>query len=253
MHVPLPPVRLTFEGELNDFLPPERRGRVIEKSSTRRASVKDFIESFGVPHTEVGEVVVNGTPVDFSYIVCEGDRIDVHPIGSVQGDRPRVPLRSPPPRPLRFVADANVGQLARHLRLLGLDVVYRSDIEDDEVASIASRDERVVLTRDRALLQRRIISHGCFVRAHEPRAQTREILARLDLHHELRPFSRCLRCNGQLVEVEKEAVLDQLEPKTRLFYTRFRRCPECGRVYWRGSHFERMERLCAELMEVPPA
>lgn len=237
-------VQMRFYEELNDFLPPPRRKVSFDHELTRRTSVKDLIESFGVPHTEVEVILVNGKSVDFSYIVQPGDRISVYPVFEGLDISPLLRLRDKPLRRPCFVADANLGQLARYLRLLGFDVVYRNDFHDREVARIASAEKRIVLTRDRALLQHRIITHGYFVRAVKPREQVREILARLDLYRELRPFTRCLRCNGELEDVDKQAVLPQLEPKTRKYYERFRRCKACGQAYWKGSHFDRMEKLC---------
>jgi uncharacterized protein len=237
-------VQLRFYEELNDFLPPERRKITFAHALTRRTSVKDLIESFGVPHTEVEVILINGESVDFSYIVQPGDRISVYPMFESVDVSPLIRLREKPLRDPRFVIDANLGQLARYLRLLGFDVVYRNDFTDRQVAQIAQREKRIVLTRDRALLQQKIITHGYFVRADKPREQVREILARLDLYGALRPFTRCLRCNGELETVDKEAVLHQLEPKTKKYYDRFRRCKNCGQAYWRGSHFNRMEKLC---------
>jgi len=233
-----------FYEELNDFLPPARRKVEFDHELTRRTSVKDLIESFGVPHTEVEIILVNGRSVDFSYIVQPGDRISVYPVFESLDITPLMRLREKPLRDPRFVVDANLGQLARYLRLLGFDAIYRNDYTDREVAKIADRDQRIVLTRDRALLQHKIITRGYFVRAVKPREQVREVLARLDLHGALRPFSRCLRCNGELEDVSKDVVLHQLQPRTKKYYERFRRCRSCGQAYWKGSHFKRMERLC---------
>lgn len=237
-------VQLRFYEELNDFLPPERRKTTFTHELTRRTSVKDLIESFGVPHTEVEMILANGRSVDFSYIVQAGDRISVYPTFESLDISPLIRLRDRPLRNPRFVVDANLGQLARYLRLLGFDVLYRNSFTDKEVAQIASQESRIVLTRDRALLQHKIITHGYFVRAVKPREQVREILARLDLYRALRPFTRCLRCNGELEDVDKNTVLLQLEPKTKKYYQRFRRCKVCGQAYWKGSHFKRMEKLC---------
>ncbi|MHB1141900.1 MAG: Mut7-C RNAse domain-containing protein [Sulfuricaulis sp.] len=240
----MPQVQLRFYEELNDFLPPERRKVSFTHDLSRRTSVKDLIESFGVPHTEVEVILANGRSVDFAYIVQPDDRISVYPMFEGLDISPLLRLREKPLREPHFVVDANLGQLARYLRLLGFDVVYRNDFTDREVARIASEEKRIVLTRDRALLQHRIITHGYFVRAVKPREQAREILARLDLYRELHPFTRCLRCNGELEDVDKQAVLHQLEPKTKKYYERFRRCKACGQAYWKGSHFDRMEKLC---------
>lgn len=247
----MPPVQLRFYEELNDFLPPQRRKVTFTHELTRRTSVKDLIESFGVPHTEVEMILANGQSVDFSYIVQAGDRISVYPRFESLDISPLIRLRERPLRDPRFVVDANLGQLARYLRLLGFDATYRNNFTDAEVAQIGSREKRIVLTRDRALLQHKIITHGYFVRAVKPREQVREILARLDLYRTLRPFTRCLRCNGELETVDKEAVLQQLEPKTKRYYDRFRRCKACGQAYWKGSHFNRMEKLC-DYFATPP-
>ena len=249
--MPMPPVQLRFYEELNDFLPPQRRKVTFTHELTRRTSVKDLIESFGVPHTEVEMILANGQSVDFSYIVQTGDRISVYPKFESLDVSPLIRLREKPLRDPRFVVDANLGQLARYLRLLGFDATYCNNFADAEVAQIGSREKRIVLTRDRALLQHKIITHGYFVRAVKPREQVREILARLDLYRTLRPFTRCLRCNGELETVDKEAVLQQLEPKTKRYYDRFRKCKACGQAYWKGSHFNRMEKLC-DYFATPP-
>jgi uncharacterized protein len=237
-------VQLRFYEELNDFLPPERRKTTFAHELTRRTSVKDLIESVGVPHTEIELIMVNGQSVDFSHIVRPGDRIRVYPTFESLDITPLIRLRDKPLRDPRFVIDTNLGQLARYLRLLGFDVLYRNDFADREVAQIAQQKRRIVLTRDRALLRHKIITHGYFVRSDKPREQVKEVLARLQLHSALRPYSRCLRCNGQLEDVDKAVVLEQLEAKTCEYYERFRRCKTCGQAYWKGSHFNRLEKLC---------
>jgi len=182
----MPAVQLRFYEELNDFLPPHRRKVTFTHALTRRTSVKDLIESFGVPHTEVELILANGRSVDFSYIVQAGDRISVYPMFESLDVSPLLRLREKPLRDPRFVVDANLGQLARYLRLLGFDATYRNSFTDAEVAQISSREKRIVLTRDRALLRHKIITHGYFVRAVKPREQVREILARLEQIRRLR-------------------------------------------------------------------
>jgi hypothetical protein len=241
-------VQLRFYEELNDFLPPALRKTTITYELTRRASVKDVIESFGVPHTEIELILANGRSVDFSYIVQAGDRISVYPMFEALDISPLIRLREKPLREPRFIIDANLGRLARYLRLLGFDTLYRNNYPDQEIARIAQQDRRIVLTRDRALLQHKSITHGYFVRSDKPREQVKEILARLDLYDHVHPFTRCLRCNGEMENVEKHAVDHQLQPRTRQYYDRFRRCTACGQAYWKGSHFEKMERLCEEFL-----
>ncbi|HFD79595.1 MAG TPA: twitching motility protein PilT [Gammaproteobacteria bacterium] len=244
--------RFRFYAELNDFLPPERRQVEFEHRFERRSSIKDMIESLGVPHPEVELILVNGRSVDFSYIVRDGDRISVYPVFERLDVSPRLRLRPEPLRDPRFVVDCNLGRLARYLRLLGFDCLYRNDYSDDDVATISQQQHRIVLTRDRRLLHRRIIDHGLFVRSDRPKEQVREVLKRLDLYRLARPLSRCTRCNGRLQRVRKARVDAQLEPKTRLYYDDFLQCEDCGQVYWAGSHHRRLGALIEELLTPPP-
>ena len=240
-------VQLRFYEELNDFLAPALRKVDIVHTHERRASVKDVIESFGVPHTEVDIILVNGQSVDFSYIVQHGDRISVYPMFESLDVSPLLRLRPAPLRSPAFVLDTNLGRLARYLRLLGFDCLYQNDYDDDTVATIADREHRTVLTRDRALLQRRIITRGYFVREVRPRLQVKEVLARFDLYRLVAPFSRCIRCNGVLQVVDKQSIEARLEPKTRKYFDSFMRCSDCGQIYWQGSHHARSLHLIEEL------
>jgi len=238
---------LRFYEELNDFLAPALRKTAIRHGFDRRASVKDMIESFGVPHTEVDIILVNGRSVDFSHIVQDGDRISVYPVFERLDVSPLVRLRPAPLRKPAFILDTNLGRLSRYLRLLGFDCLYRNDFDDATIAGIAGREQRIVLTRDRALLQRKLITRGFFVRAQRPRQQVREVLARLDLYRQVRPFSRCTRCNGPLQAADKQAIAHRLEAKTRKYFDNFRQCSVCGQIYWQGSHHEHALRLIEEL------
>ena len=243
--------RLRFYEELNDFLPPTRRKVEFTHQFDRRTSIKDMIESLGVPHPEIELILVNGRSVDFSHIVEDGDRISVYPMFESLDVRQLIRLRPAPLRKPRFVVDCNLGRLARYLRLLGLDCLYRNDFNDETVSRVSQQQRRIVLTRDRRLLHRKIISHGLFVRAIKPRDQVQEVLQRLDLYEIVRPFTRCTRCNGLLKATEKETIDHRLEPKTRRYYDRFLACQECGQVYWQGSHHRRAGELVRELLAKP--
>jgi uncharacterized protein with PIN domain len=236
-----------FYEELNDFLPPGRRKRRFSQVFTRRASVKDMIEALGVPHTEIEVILANGESVDFSYIVTNGDDISVYPMFESLDVRPLLKLRPQPLRNPRYVLDTHLGRLARYLRLLGFDCLYQNDFHDDDLARISSEHDRILLTRDRRLLRRKIITRGYCVRATNPLLQTVEILRRFDLVADIRPLGRCIRCNGRLEDVGKDRIIDRLEPRTRRYYEDFRTCRDCGQIYWRGSHFSKMTRLIAAL------
>lgn len=242
-------ISIRLHESLNDFLPAARRGRTLDHRFVGRVSVKDLIESLGVPHTEVAQILVNGSPVGFESRVQDGDRLDVF---AESPERPPSALLRPrwSGEP-RFVLDAHLGRLARYLRMLGFNTLYRNDYADADLARIAHAGPRILLTRDPGLLKRSSIAYGYFVRSSEPRAQAREILRRYALARQVIPFRRCLRCNGTLLPVGKAEVSAQLLPQTRALYERFHRCADCGQVYWEGSHHERMRQLIRELLPAP--
>jgi uncharacterized protein with PIN domain len=241
--------RFRFYEELNDFLPPPRRKKCFEHTFSRRASVKDMIESLGVPHTEVELILVNGESVDFSHIVRNGDMISVYPVFESLDIRELLKLRPEPLRRNRFVLDTHLGRLARYLRLLGFDTLYRNNFSDSELAQLSGEHHRILLTRDRILLHRSIITHGYFVRATDPLFQTAEVLRRFDLYNDINPWTRCTRCNGLLEPVAKKCIAHRLEPKTRQYYTDFSICTDCKQLYWKGSHFRKMSGLVRELSQ----
>jgi len=239
--------RFRFYEELNDFLPPERRKVEFEHEFDRRASVKDMIEAIGVPHPEIELILVNGESVSFDHIVRDGDRIAVYPMFEALDVRAALKLRDEPLRTTRFVLDTQLGTLARYLRLCGFDTLYRNDFGDAEIAGISAREHRILLTRDRDVLKRRIVTHGYFVRADDPRCQLAEVFDRFDLHDATAPFTRCARCNGLLRDVDKQAIVHRLRPLTRHYFDDFRICADCGHIYWHGSHVQQIERLLASL------
>ena len=239
--------RFRFYEELNDFLPADRKKCDFEHIFSGRNSVKDMIEALGVPHPEIDLILVNGHPVDFSYVVQDGDRISVYPVFESFDITPLVRLRPRPLRTSRFVLDTHLGKLAKYLRMLGFNTLYRNDYDDATLAALASQESRILLTRDQGLLKRRVVMRGYYVRETQPRQQLREVLSRFDLHRAMHPFRRCLSCNGLLGSVPKAEILDRLEPNTRRYFQDFWRCNDCGRIYWKGSHYQRMVRVLEEL------
>jgi uncharacterized protein len=209
-------------------------------------SVKHLIEALGVPHTEIGRILVNDCPVDTSYQVKESDLVEVYP---AQADFSDADHQNDGLGEFKFILDNHLGRLAAYLRMLGFDARYRNDFEDRQLAEIAEQDGRILLTRDRRLLMRKQVSSGYCVRKLEPQEQLKEVIKRFGLQRYARPFRRCIRCNSILEPVRKEQVLERLEPLTRQYYDEFRICPDCQQIYWKGSHFTRMERLVREVLE----
>jgi uncharacterized protein with PIN domain len=230
-------------GRLNDFLAPTRRQRTLVCTFDGRVSLKDLVEAAGVPHPEIDVVIADGEPVGFDHLVRDGERIAIYPAFS-QLDLPdasRVgPLVQAEPR---FVADAHLGRLAAYLRLLGFDTAYRNDYSDRELVEISSSEDRTLLTRDVGALKHRKVARGYYLRESQPARQLVEVLRRFDLALLASPFSRCLRCNTLLARVGKDRVEHLLPGRARERYDEFSRCPTCGRVYWKGSHYDRMQRL----------
>jgi len=232
-----------FYEELNDFLPPERRRASFAYSVAGTRSVKDAIESIGVPHTEVDLILVDGKSVGFERVLRGGERVAVYPVFELLDIAPLQHLRPLPLRDPRFVLDTHLGKLARHLRMAGFDCLYRNDYRDSELINAALAERRIILTRDRGLLKQRLVTHGYCVRETASEEQLREVMRALQLEARLRPFTRCRECNAVLREVPKAEVLARLPEKVRAAYERFQLCPGCGRIYWEGTHYARLRRL----------
>jgi len=249
MKVEQEPERASFRfyAELNDHLPPEQQYKTQEKAFYTRGNVKDMIESFGVPHTEIDLIVANGKSVGFSYLVQNGDRIAVYPmfesfdVAAEQRLRPQ-PLRNP-----RFVLDVHLGKLAAHLRMLGFDAAYGRSLADAELVHISATEHRILLTRDRGLLKHGAVTHGYWVRETNSRRQIAEIMHRFQLAGAIRPFTRCMACNGVLARVSKEQARNSVPDGSMARYDEFHRCEQCDRFYWKGTHYARMHRWIEEL------
>lgn len=243
--------RFRFYEELNDFLPPARRKVEFEFRCARAATVKNAIEALGVPHTEVELILANGASVDFGYRVRAGDRFSVYPKFETFDVVPLLRVRAAPLREPRFLADAHLGGLARLLRVLGFDTAFAGDADDAAIRARAAAEGRTILTRDRELLKRRDVTHGCFVHALRPRQQLREIVTRLQLAGATRPFTRCLRCNLVLVAATRQAVRALVPATVAAAHDTFSRCPGCGRVYWPGGHYRRMAQIVESVLPCP--
>jgi uncharacterized protein with PIN domain len=231
-----------FHGVLGHFLPSEQREVPISHTYARAATLKQAIEALGVPHTEIGRLTVNSAPATLGRAVRQGDVVEAWPHGP--GEAPYQP-------PLLFLADAHLGGLARMLRMLGFDAVYDNALHDLQIAEQASIERRVVLTRDRELLKRREVLRGCYVRALKPEAQLQELARRYPIAALMRPFTLCLHCNLPLSPAAPEAVAANVPERIGQRYQRFMHCPGCARIYWEGSHWERMRSVLAAVLEVP--
>lgn len=236
-------VVIRFYAELGELVPAVHRPPLVSYRFDVAPSVKAAVEGLGVPHTEVDLLLVDGEPATFDHRLADGERVAVYPAFRTIDVGPVTRVRPTPLPELRFVADVHVAALARRLRVLGFDVRADSDADDEALATTAQDEGRVLLTRDRGLLQRSSIVHGVLVHGDDPDEQLIELVRRLHLGGAIRPFTRCPTCNGLLQEVDRELVLDQLEPGTATTHDQFRRCVDCGQVYWPGAHHPRLQAL----------
>lgn len=145
-------------------------------------------------------------------------------------------------RSIRFIVDGNLAKLARWLRLLGFDTFCEVKIGKSEFVKKAMTEKRIILTTDRNLLKRKEVTHGYFVREKQKHLQIREILVRFDLHMQVKPFSRCMSCNGLLKNVARHSVENLIPEKVYTSYDEFKQCPDCEKVYWKGSHYDKMRK-----------
>jgi len=236
-----------FYGELTDFFRSGKKPEQRVYNFHGNPSVKDAIEAQGVPHTEVSLIVVNDGTAGFDYNLSDGDRVDVFPVSGTNGRNDKLKLRGEPE--LKFLIDVHLGKLARLMRLMGFDCLYRNDYNDHEIAALAKDTNRIVLTRDRRLLRFSVIEHGYWLRSVHPDEQAIEVIRRFNMQDYIDSFNRCLECNGEIRSVSKESVINRLEPKTILFYEDFYKCENCGKVYWKGSHYDHMQDVLKEFTD----
>jgi uncharacterized protein with PIN domain len=236
-----------FYEELNDFLAPARRKRTFDYAFNGTPAVKDAIEALGVPHVEVDLVIVDGESVAFTRLLRGGERVAVYPVFERLDISPLTRLRPRPLRVTRFILDVHLGTLARYLRMVGFDTLYRTDYDDPDIVQLSVNEKRIVLTRDKGLLKHAALCRGHWLRSTVPREQLVEVLGAFDLGRTLRPFTRCLACNGMLHGVAKADVAERLPPRVMARFDELAQCGRCAKVYWRGSHYERMRRMVDSL------
>jgi uncharacterized protein with PIN domain len=233
-------VSIRFYEELNDFLDPHKRKKKYEIPFLIKRTVKDLIEGEGVPHVEVDLILVNGNPVDFEYHIRDGDQISVYPEFELIDISPLNRLRPIPLRQTKFIVDANLGRLSRYLRMLGFDTLFDMNLHDPDIIKIAAKEKRIILTRDLGILKNSRVVRGYFIRNQEPDRQLREVVRKFHLKGQFRPFTRCIACNGNILPISKDRIGKRAPAQVLQNFDKFYACSECERVYWEGSHHQRM-------------
>jgi uncharacterized protein with PIN domain len=238
-----------FYEELNDFLPKHIRKVDFDYQFNGSPPVKDVIEAIGVPHVEVDLILINGESVDFKYILKSKDMVSVYPVFETLDITNVARLRPKPLRDTRFILDVHLGKLAKSFRLFGFDVAYRNDYDDRTIVQIALDEHRVILTRDIGLLKMKAVTHGYFIRNQNSIDQLKEVLEHFDIFNSIKPFSRCVKCNGKLKSVNKDAIIHLLKPLTIKYYNHFFQCSDCHGIFWKGSHYQRMKGFICTIIE----
>lgn len=230
---------IRFYGNLKELLPEEKRKR-YEISFVASPGIKDVVESEGIPHTEVELIIVNGNPVEWTYQVKDGDYIAVYPFFKTIPVKMESKITEKKYPDGVFILDVHLGKLAKYLRLLGFDAIYNKEWDDPEIIDISIKEKRIILTRDRGILKNNKVKYGYLIRNTRSTEQVKEVLEHFDLKDKIKPFTRCLECNGLILPVSKNEILESLEESTRLYYREFFRCKSCKKIYWKGSHYSRM-------------
>jgi uncharacterized protein len=242
-------VTLRFYSELNDFLPKEQRQLNFDHYFNGNPTIKELIESLGVPHTEIDLILIDGVSADFTKQLTGGERISVYPPFKCFDISSLTLVKPEPLSEIQFVLDVHLGKLASYLRMAGFDSLHSNSVSDEELADCSTRERRILLTFDRGLLKRKNVLYGYIVRSRDPKEQLAEVLNHFGLLNRLRPFSRCMICNGVLEKVLKAEVYPLLPAKVREYPDEFTRCQGCRKIYWKGTHYERMNKFLHQLKE----
>lgn len=233
-------VYLRFYEELNDFLPPRKRKKQFLHALKTRQSVKDLIESYGIPHTQVDLIIVNGKSVNFFYSVKPDDEISVYPVFESFDIKNVTHLQQAPLRKTKFILDANLNKLAHYMRMFGFDTEISKNLSEIKLIARAKLTHRIIISRNRQLLKRRDVTHGYCLTSGDPKDQLEKILSRFDLYDSTTPFSRCFLCNSKLKKIAKEKIAEKLPKKVRVQHSEFTICESCHKIYWKGSHYKKM-------------
>lgn len=236
-----------FYEELNDFLGDEQKKKSFPVTFIGNPSIKDTIEAIGVPHTEIDLILVNSISVGFDYRLQGGERVAVYPVFETLDISPLQHLRPKPLRNMKFVVDVNLGRLARKLRLCGFDTLYQNNYSDREIIRLSLNEKRIILTRDRGILKHNAVTHAYWIRNTQPIQQLQEVIRYFQLQNSMLPFTRCPCCNGILEKVDKTEIAENIPEKTARFYDSFMLCGNCGKIYWQGSHFNKIRKMIGQL------
>ncbi len=233
-------VQFRIYAELNDFLRADRRHVAFEYFYHGPVTIKEAIENLGIPHSSVDLVLVNGEPAGFNCHLAANDYISVYPVFELLDISAISKVRKDTLRNIRFIVDCHLGKLAKNLRIMGFDTLYRNDYEDEEIRFLARLQHRIILTKDKGLLMARNVDRGYYVRSVDTLDQTKEVIRKFDLYSGINPLSRCLICNRKLERLPPTFKSPDILDDTGKPFKEFYRCYNCDKFFWKGSHYKRM-------------
>ena len=242
-------LRFVIHGRLKNFLPKSYRKGTVDLNWEEHRTLKDWIESLHIPHTEVGRILVNSKKANLNERLQNRDIVEVHEIAGPYDPRKISQQQEPLLKDIKFIADVHLGKLVRYMRILGLDCHYQKPWDDDKLSERSALENRIMLSRDVGLLQRKCISHGQYLHSDDPIEQAKEILNRYEIYDLCKPMSRCVSCNSLMHPVDKEKIVHLLEPGTRKSYEKFFQCESCNKVYWHGAHVKNIVKTLKQIAE----
>ncbi|MCD6561598.1 MAG: Mut7-C ubiquitin/RNAse domain-containing protein, partial [Deltaproteobacteria bacterium] len=244
----MPGAHFRFYEELNDFLPEQRKKTDFEAGFKDKRTIKDMIESIGVPHPEIDLILVNGKSVNFDYILRDKDRVSVYPTFESINIADVTRLKKRPLKKSRFIADINLRDIVRYMRAMGLDLYFDPSLPPRGIIEISKKEKRIILTKSKKLLKFKDVTHGIFLRPGSTEEQIRYVIDYLDIRMDVRPFSRCLGCNNLLENIQKQKIKDRIPPKTMAFCNKYSYCRRCDKIYWEGTHVFRMKKVIEKIL-----
>ncbi len=158
-----------------------------------------------------------------------------------------IPVKNDTPK---FIADCHLGKLAKYLRIMGFDTLFFPHIEDDKLIIIANKENRIILTRDRELSQRKN-APVLFLEPIDTKEQLKTLIDYYHLKEHPVPFSRCIVCNSPLEVIEKEKIIERLPEKVKKYFDYFEYCSACDRIYWQGDHYRHMMEFLEQVLKEP--
>lgn len=233
-------VHFRFYEELNDFLPVENRKIWFVENIETGTTIRTILQKLGVPIKEVDLILVNQQSQGLDYQLHNDDRVSVYPMFELFDISSVSKVHDKPLRNLKFIGDVHLGRLCKYLRMLGFDTLYFKNYSVDQLIDLSRQGRRILLSKDQKLAKHPKVNHWYWIRSSDPLEQIRDLYEKLDLASNIEPLIRCIKCNNEIISVPKKEILGKLQPRTAKYYQEFFQCPDCERIYWKGSHYEHM-------------